>query len=449
MLEPRPTYHSLLERQRAFFRRAHNPEGWDNAKSCQFPGCEKLPTYGEIWRKPTRCGAHNPEKLPDVINKRCEFPGCDKRPVFGPEWKNPRVCRKHNSEKWDDVANQRCEFPRCKKQPYFGEELGVPRVCGDHNPENWGDVKNRRCQAEGCKRQPVYGDEWGRPTVCSDHNAAGWPNVTSKRCQAEGCNKFPSYGPEWGRPLVCQDHNPEKWDNVVSKPCQFAGCKRISIYGNDWGKPLFCSDHNPEKLENVVSKRCKQEGCTTFFSSSRYRGYCVYCFLHLFPDEPVAYNYKVKEKHVTDFIERVFADHPTVSPVFDKKIYGGCSLRRPDIFFDCLTHVVVGEVDENGHNTEGYCSCENRRLMLLFTDCGDRPIVFVRINPDGYTDAHDTTHPSCFKYHETSGVPMVRDESVWSDRLAVFHDRLRHHIATIPERELTVEHLYYDGFHSD
>ena len=136
-----------------------------------------------------------------------------------------------------------------------------------------------------------------------------------------------------------------------------------------------------------------------------------------------------------------------MSPIFDKRIRGGCSNRRPDIFFDCLTHVVFGEVDENGHGSEQYCSCENKRCMEIFTSCGSRPAVFVRFNPDGYEDARGRKHPSCFKVHKAVGVPIVREAKVWADRLNVFKERLLHHVSTIPDRELTVEHLYYDGFH--
>ena len=31
----------------------------------------------------------------------------------------------------------------------------------------------------------------------------------------------------------------------------------------------------------------------------------------------------------------------------------------------------------------------NKRLMELSQDFAHRPIVFIRINPDGYTDVHD------------------------------------------------------------
>lgn len=119
---------------------------------------------------------------------------------------------------------------------------------------------------------------------------------------------------------------------------------------------------------------------------------------------------------------------------------------RPDVFMDCLTHVVVQETNENSHSSYD-CSCENKRLMQLFTDVGDRPIVFVRFNPDAYVDATGGNHATCFKYHKQTGVPIVASKTAWEERLRVLNDRIMFHIVNILECEVTAEHLYYYGFH--
>lgn len=48
-------------------------------------------------------------------------------------------------------------------------------------------------------------------------------------------------------------------------------------------------------------------------------------------------------------------DFPKLERSFNRTIKGGCSARKPDIFVDALTHVMFGEVDEDGHNTKEYC----------------------------------------------------------------------------------------------
>jgi hypothetical protein len=165
----------------------------------------------------------------------------------------------------------------------------------------------------------------------------------------------------------------------------------------------------------------------------------------LFPDEKITKNYKVKEEHVTDFLQsRV--DLPQ-SMVLDRRISGGCSQKRPDVFIDRGSHVVFVEVDENAHRTDKYCSCENKRMMQLFVDVAQRPVVFVRFNPDGYFDSFGVKIKSCFRYHKTFGVPIVNSQTLWNARLFVLLNRILHHIEHVPDKHLTVEHLFYDGFH--
>ena len=169
------------------------------------------------------------------------------------------------------------------------------------------------------------------------------------------------------------------------------------------------------------------------------------CFLNKFPDVKVSRLYRLKEQHVSNFIAAAFGD---LAIRFDRKIEGGCSQRRPDAYIDCGTHVIVQDTDEDQHNTDKYCSCEDKRTMTLFRDGGSVPLVALRFNPDGYKDAKGNKHPSCFKYHKTLEVPLVADKEALEKRLEVLRQRIQYHIDHIPDREVTVEHLFYDGFHA-
>lgn len=130
---------------------------------------------------------------------------------------------------------------------------------------------------------------------------------------------------------------------------------------------------------------------------------------------------------------------------FDKSVSGGCSRKRPDTFIDVLTHAVFGEVDEEGHNTSEYCSCENMRMMKLMVDVAYRPIVFVRFNPDAFTDAKGQRHKSCFKKTKTDKL-IIADKKELDMRIRVYIDRIRYHLENVPEIEVQVEYLFYDGF---
>ena len=161
--------------------------------------------------------------------------------------------------------------------------------------------------------------------------------------------------------------------------------------------------------------RCKQEGCDTK-CSNRYQGYCIRCFVNLFPGEKVARCFKTKESSVIQFIKDTYHDHAWC---FDKRIEGGCSRYRPDIFLDCLTHSLIIEVDENQHERYEQI-CENKRLMTLFEDLGRRPLVMIRFNPDDYITKDGTTVRSSFVYKNKSGLPSVRNVSEWQTRLECF-----------------------------
>jgi hypothetical protein len=182
--------------------------------------------------------------------------------------------------------------------------------------------------------------------------------------------------------------------------------------------------------------KCKSEHCSTQATQPKYKGYCFRCFLHTYPDEEVPRNYKIKERHVQDYLTEHFKDAFT----YDKVISGGCSRFRPDWFCDMLTHSIVVECDENQH--QDY-SCENKRMMTLFEDLGNRPLVFIRFNPDGYIDDSKKRHNSCFKYHQTLGTPIVANQKDWNKRLCALKDTIQHHMDNIPNKEVFLEHLFY------
>ena len=51
---------------------------------------------------------------------------------------------------------------------------------------------------------------------------------------------------------------------------------------------------------DITHKKCSN--CDDVQSNRKYKGLCLRCFVYLNPNEPNAKNYKIKEKHVTDFI---------------------------------------------------------------------------------------------------------------------------------------------------
>ena len=195
-------------------------------------------------------------------------------------------------------------------------------------------------------------------------------------------------------------------------------------------------------MVNVRSKRCFT--CPTLAEKKQYKGYCYRCFIHTFPDNSVVRNHKTKERTVADFVRQRF---PDVDIVLDQRIQGGCSGRRPDILLDMGSHVVIIEIDENQHGDYD-CTCENKRLMELFQDAGNRPMCMIRFNPDQYRDQHGKSVPSCWGYTKDRGLCVVKDKykQVWEKRLDVLKQHIDHIIDAPTKKEVDVLHLFYDGW---
>lgn len=229
-------------------------------------------------------------------------------------------------------------------------------------------------------------------------------------------------------------YNKEHGAKLMAKRRQQAAEQGVSLYVIAGVKKSY---ERTRKISECANHLCDSRGY------EQYHNFCIRCFAHLYPDEPITRRQKTKESAVIHFIKDGWPDRPWV---FDRRVDNGCSRYRPDIFLDLLTHTLIIEVDENQHDSYD-CECENKRLMALFQDLGSRPLVLIRFNPDEYIKASGKKMKSCFVYKNQNGLPSVRNAGYWESRLETLRSRIEHHMDTVPHREVTVEHLYYDGFH--
>ncbi len=198
--------------------------------------------------------------------------------------------------------------------------------------------------------------------------------------------------------------------------------------------------------KNVVVKECgggalcQGPKCETT-ASRRYKGYCVRYFIHLFPDEKNARNYKTKESSVVAHLKEKF---PGVTWVCDKPVIDGCSRRRPDLFLDMGSHVLIVEIDEDQHKTYD-CTCENRRLMEISKDVSRGPVVMVRFNPDRYVCAEkDKKIPSPWAYNKL-GVCTIKKkwQAEWDSRLEAWPETVEYWMNNRSDKTIEVVKSYY------
>lgn len=188
------------------------------------------------------------------------------------------------------------------------------------------------------------------------------------------------------------------------------------------------------------SSLCKTPGCETVKSkNASYDGHCLRCFVHLFPEKPNARNYKTKERAVVEFLETAFSG---LTFVTDKKVEDGCSKRRPDVLIDFGDQVLCIEIDENMHIRYD-CSCENKRLMEISRDVGHRPLVFLRFNPDSYTNEKGMLCRSPWGINKM-GLCIVKRAGEWTGRLTVLQEHVQYWIEHRIEKTIEVVELFYD-----
>jgi hypothetical protein len=407
---------------------------------CKENCCKTQPIFNfknEI--KALYCARHKKDGMVDVKNKSCIHESCKTRPNYNIEGEKIALfCATHKKDGMVDVKNKTCV--ECKKQPVFNIEGEKPALyCATHKKEGMLDVISKTCLQ--CKKRPVFNvkkEVFG--LYCLEHKKEGMVDVKNKSCIYEGCTTRPNYNIEGQKKaLYCVLHKKEQMIDIKNKKCNFNNCKKQPKF-NIKGKKnaLFCVSHKKEGMIDVKSKMCKSEWCSTQVTY-KYDGYCLHCYIHLFPDKQVSHNYKTKEYAVVEYIKTNIPNNW----VADKIIQGGCSKRRPDLLLDIEHQVIIIEVDENQH-IDYDCSCENKRLMELSQDIGHRPIVFIRFNPDSYKK-NEKNIKSCWSING-NGICVIskskKDE--WNERLNVLVEQTNYWIHNKTNKTIEIVQLFYD-----
>jgi len=364
---------------------------------CVKDGCKTRAGYNvEGETNPMYCFTHKEDGMIDVNHKTCLL--CEKRPNYNYKNKTKGLyCSKHKKDGMIDVKHKTCLD--CKKRPYFNYENETKGLyCNDHKKNGMIDVVNKRCL--DCKKNPTYNYEnQTKGIYCTTHKKDGMVDVRHERCL--DCKKRPSYN-----------------------------------YENET-KTLYCATHKLDGMVDVRSKRCINEWCKTI-PTKKYDGYCLHCYMNMFPDKPVARNYKTKEQSVVDYIKDNF---PNVDWIADKRVSDGCSKRRPDLFLHMGNQILIIEVDENQHNDYN-CSCENKRIMELSLDVGHIPVVFIRFNPDMYLKKKKKI-TSCWGLNG-KGILTIKKKDEWTERLSRLSDVVEYWLENITDKTIETIHLYYD-----
>jgi len=106
--------------------------------------------------------------------------------------------------------------------------------------------------------------------------------------------------------------------------------------------------------------------------------------------------------------------------------------------------VLIVEIDENQHVNY---SCENKRMMELSQDLGNRPLLFIRFNPDSYINLNGKKFKSCWTFNK-NGLCIVNKDNIkeWESRLNYLKENIIKYLEPQNkiEKTLHVVNLFYD-----
>lgn len=381
----------------------------------------------------------------DNVNKKtCVIKGCTTTATFNFEKETtPLYCGKHKTDDMKMTYEKYCI--ECKvisaSFNFEGEKYGL--YCFDHRKPGMISVVNPKCVEPGCKITPSFGFENGKKEYCGTHALKGMINLSHRNDTCEKCDTRPSYGYTSDRKRIrCSKHKTNDMMYLVCEMC--IECEKVVPvfnYPNEkYGE--YCFTCKKDDMINVITPRCLTPMCDKQIFNKKYDGYCVRCFMYMFPDKPITINYKTKERDVIQFVTNEFKE---LTWICDKRIEGGISRRRPDLYVNLGSHNLIIEIDENQHN-EYDCICENKRIMELSLDVKHIPTIFIRFNPDGYKKG-DEYIESCWTLNKNGlcSVKRGRRQEDWIKRLAILKCNIEYWIENKTDKIVEIIQLFYDS----
>jgi hypothetical protein len=366
--------------------------------------CGKTASFGNIGDKsPTCCKECKTDDMINIKNKRCV---CGKKiPSFGNIGdKNATCCYECKTHDMIDILHKKCKCG--KKRPSFGN-IGDKNAtcCYECKTHDMIDIVHKKCK---CSKIPSFGNIGDKnATCCYECKTHDMIDIINKRCKCG--KKRPSFGNTGDKNATCcLECKTDDMINIVHKKCK---CGKIPSFGNIGDKNATCClECKTDDMVDIVNKRCKTPMCETHVNR-KYKPFCSRCFFFTYPDTTITRNYKTKENTITKIILK---DFPNFDWILDKVVKDGCSKKRPDMYCDFGSHIIIVEIDENQHSNY---SCENKRIMELSKDFNHRPIVFIRINPDSYIDENNKKIQSCFIVKKDTGKVEIRSEKELNRRM--------------------------------
>jgi hypothetical protein len=211
---------------------------------------------------------------------------------------------------------------------------------------------------------------------------------------------------------------------MISKPrarCLKNNCKNSAVYGIQ--RPIHCEVHKNGNDINLVERICVKCGQLDVLNNENI---CVNFCMKDEENNVYKRRQKLKESRILKFLIETLGEPSNCDKMIDS-VCGKEAKHRPDIVYDCKTHVVVNEIDEEQHKHN--CSLgEQNRMRNIFFAYEGIPVIFVRYNPDHFR-----------VNGQKIVIPIAKREDIllrWVKKA----------IQEEPKYHLSVIYLFYDGY---
>ena len=358
---------------------------------------KKQPTFNvETEKVATHCSDCKEINMVNIISKKCIV--CNtKIPTFNLQTEKVAThCSDCKEDHMIDIKHKKCIICK-KKRPNFNLETEkVATHCSDCKEINMVDIKHKMCII--CKKtRSSFGLPGTSETHCAKHKLSGMIRQPNKRCISEDeCKEPATHG--INEPLFCEEHALKEHYNLCERKCTNKEC----LY--------------PEQLD-ILNK----EGlCVTFCSLIK-------------QDQMMKKHMKKKEMFIGNLLKEEIKQDLSYQ---DEVVDSSCSKVRPDFVYDCCSHIVIIEVDENQHKSYSNCGStkeekqfmENKRMFMIYQSFGGPNVIFIRYNPDSFRVKDKVLKVNDNKRHECL--------LLW----------VKHFLKNKSEIPLEVKYLFYDEY---
>jgi hypothetical protein len=382
--EKRPNYNKDGEAKALYCKDCAEP-GMIDVKNIKCVTCKKKqPTYNkEGETKALYCkDCANPDMI-DVKSIKCIT--CKKKQsVFNKEGETKALyCKDCADPDMIDVKSIKCITCKKKRPTYNKEGETKALYCNDCAQPGMIDVKHSKCIT--CKKKrPNYNKEGETKALyCKDCAEPDMIDIKHPICF---CKTRATFGYINQKISHCAKHKLPLMFKKIRPVCQDESCTEIAEYGIN--EPIHCFEHQLENDLCLLGKKCIQ--CNRDNELCNKDGLCLTYCRPTEIDLNIKKIIKKKEATVLSYLDKNI--NYNITPIDDKIIDTSCVKNRPDRVYDCGSHFVILEVDENQHKsyTNG-CSYdkkvqEQRRMVQIYEALskGMIPVIFIRFNPDTF-----------------------------------------------------------------